>query len=140
MSKMDGMTTKTTEVEVPGIAGAIAEIEKRNGIVGHTPGPWKIRTAAISGDRNSISITSNPASRNVIFHQWDHGNTPLQAEDYANARLIAAAPELLAALKEMVEQYDGDDGDGRYEPQRLEREKAIIAKAEGKWICYFTRA
>ena len=64
------------------------------GSTGHTPGPWVV------GDTYAIG-------RGLTIHQ--HGHWVSLAEvrrvgpptqlDLANARLIAAAPELLAALK-----------------------------------------
>lgn len=65
-------------------------------MVKHTPGPWIIEDDTDIIDQNGtfIATTHDPAS--------DIGT----AREYANARLIAAAPDLLAALKasqEMVE-------------------------------------
>ena len=50
----------------------------------------------------------------------------------ANARLIAAAPELLAALYELVEYDKGSSEEGTYGSEILERCRAAIAKAEGR--------
>ena len=47
-----------------------------------------------------------------------------------DADLIAAAPDLLAALKEMVEAYASDDGISP-EPTAILAARAAIAKAEG---------
>ncbi len=55
-----------------------------------------------------------------------------EEEDEANARLIAAAPELLEALREMLsmfrdhEQYDEDSA------QVISQTRQVIAKAEGR--------
>jgi len=58
---------------------------------GHTPGPWKLRQESLGGFIETK--TGNP-----LF-----AVKPLSMEgrkdDHANARLIAAAPELLEALK-----------------------------------------
>ena len=43
-----------------------------------------------------------------------------------HARLIAAAPDLLRELKELVETFSGDQG------MKLSRAKAVIARAESK--------
>ena len=61
----------------------------------------------------------------------EHG----QEDSRANARLIAAAPELLEALRELVEDVESygfahPDG-GRFEPC-IDRALAAIAKAEGR--------
>jgi hypothetical protein len=77
-----------------------------------TPEPWEIRSA--NGGR-VISIKSGLVSIARI------SVTNIDAE--ANACLIAAAPELLAALKEFL--LGGTPG-------MYERATAAIAKAEGR--------
>jgi hypothetical protein len=52
----------------------------------HTPGPWKT-----NGDPY---VSTADGKRSIAFCDTRHGH-----EDRANARLIAAAPELLEALK-----------------------------------------
>lgn len=54
----------------------------------HTPGPWKCRK-----DINGLTVfdSQGMALANCVFQIGD--------EEKANARLIAAAPELLEALK-----------------------------------------
>lgn len=61
----------------------------------HTPGPWRI----LEGD----SVVAVHAVQRAIC---DTRGTPywqqFKSEDLANARLIAAAPELFDAIKEML--------------------------------------
>jgi len=45
----------------------------------------------------------------------------------ADARLIAAAPDLLAALEDVVQMYQP-----AYDPPFIERARAAIAKAKGE--------
>ena len=80
----------------------------------HTPGPW-------------LYWRSERVARFFI----DAHDGSLIAEDAleADARLIAAAPDLLASLKEMLEVYGWDDR--LRSLNMLERAKAAIAKAEG---------
>ncbi len=65
----------------------------------HTPGPW------VFGGKNSWEIWSNAKGEShgyaVAYLKPKLDNRPIQdeAEREANARLIAAAPELLEALK-----------------------------------------
>jgi hypothetical protein len=60
----------------------------------HTPGPWFAGGTTVWG--------SAPGScRNTVADTATCGSIT-EAEDRANARLIAAAPELLAALQELV--------------------------------------
>ncbi len=67
----------------------------------HTPGPWDVTMpggqTAFNGRR--ITVTANGSI--IADLDW---NTP--AENQANANLIAAAPELLAALQAMVDLYE----------------------------------
>lgn len=57
----------------------------------HTPGPWTVRGHAIEHDFPETDETM------VVGYVEDNG--PSGPEAAANARLIAAAPDLLAALE-----------------------------------------
>jgi hypothetical protein len=79
--------------------------------VGFTPGPWRVDGNAIRGTedrhtngrlRNSVGVSSASYSDQVCTI---HGSMELGTPQ-ANARLIAAAPDLLAALQ-LIE--DGTD-------------------------------
>ena len=50
----------------------------------------------------------------------------------ANARLIAAAPELLVALKAITDYDEGSSDEGSYGYEVMERCLAAISKAEGR--------
>jgi hypothetical protein len=105
---------------------------------GHTPGPWRrdVRkgSAAIAGSATEW-IAILPYTDTDSF-----GLTDL-AEVNANARLIAAAPDMIAALCE-VEEFLGDqsdceiDSEGGYHPNRamqlLCEVREAIAKAGGQ--------
>ena len=60
----------------------------------HTPGPWSVYP--ISG-RNGYGIEST--ERSVVNHIDFAMNDKYVIDRYADARLIAAAPDLLAALR-----------------------------------------
>ena len=67
-------------------------------------------------------------------------------EDWGgDARLIAAAPELLAALKDLVHYDEGSSEEDSYGYEVLQRCKSAIAKAEGegrvmsKWLVNVVR-
>jgi len=70
----------------------------------HTPGPWVVKfntdnqTAAIEPSKELLA-----QGRGGIAHIYK--KNPLD-EGYANQRLIAAAPDLLAALEQLVERVD----------------------------------
>lgn len=58
----------------------------------HTPGPWKLYDDSNDGKTNSIEIVAIGKTVARIYHS-------VPSEDLPNARLIAAAPDLLAELK-----------------------------------------
>ena len=71
----------------------------------HTPGPWKIAD-------NTLIYALNGKGNNIFCCKVMPGCkcgciTASQKELEANARLIAAAPDLLKALRELVKQDDG---------------------------------
>jgi hypothetical protein len=80
----------------------------------HTPGPW----------------TDRDCDGEVDGYVWA-GDTIIcglgdKAKQRADARLIAAAPDLLYALKAMLKHYD-------YSPSSAAlRAQAAVAKAEGR--------
>lgn len=100
---------------------------------GHTPGPWEA-FFYVRNQRLNIGDWS-------FSHGNEHHPLPLrhtkkdQREASANARLIAAAPELLAALKDLMELYangqvviEGDEGNDPV----VGAAWAAIDKAEGR--------
>lgn len=87
----------------------------------HTPGPWKINTDWYHID----------APRGLTVAAVFGSTGPHAAESKANAKLIAAAPELLAACKAMLPIVDshwdqGPPGEG-WQSQAL---KDLIAFCE----------
>lgn len=86
----------------------------------HTPGPW---TASIDGPRRRprMALVHTGAGKQSIDCT---GSGPSFDVDAANARLIAAAPDLLAALKALL-----DDGSITY-AVRAQRARAVVAKVE----------
>ena len=96
----------------------------------HTPGPWGLH----AGDP-CLVIAIKPY-REISSMETDQ---PIASkEDRANARLIAAAPELLAALKEII--ADHEQRMRLYSQQEcqenrvrvMELAEVAISKAEGK--------
>jgi hypothetical protein len=99
--------------------------------VNYTPGPWSIagRGYTIFGSDDAVVISSFDAE------------TDEEEERYiANARLIAAAPDLLAALEGVIEDsmalargYAAATGDRLTdEGEGIRRARAAIAKARGE--------
>lgn len=82
----------------------------------HTPGPWVVFEKHI-GAGGTLPIVHRTK-------WWSHGINEI--EDAANARLIAAAPDLLEELREIVEMIDPCGHDVNFDAAR-----AAIAKATG---------
>ena len=104
-------------------------------MAGHTPGPWRYEEDDYGHVITMGSRLGDP-SHWAVQHEieYQHGLDPSYepdtyafAEAEANARLIVAAPDLLAAAKVAVKKCGGAD----YEAGR-EALLAAIAKAEGK--------
>ena len=86
----------------------------------HTPGPWRTEPAP---HRSHWILGSVPVALTVEPSE-------------ANARLIAAAPDLLAALRDMIDRYARamkDSGVSHYPEAMVEirSARAAIAKATG---------
>ena len=88
----------------------------------HTPGPWTAHPATHRiSDRDGVIVT--------------------QSFSAADARLIAAAPDLLAALRALVEVAEGyeksdteaaeDSGEEPYVAPRIKAARSAIARATG---------
>jgi len=104
---------------------------------GHTPGPWIVTPTSVTGQ---FLVQAGMHDENSSFH---NGTAFSQAFNEANGRLIAAAPDMLAALKA---QHDALDRllalivnlDTTFMPSKsvawpaLVQGNAAIAKAEGK--------
>lgn len=96
----------------------------------HTPGRWWVSGA--DDDEVHCRIFAQDMGQNVHISlvKPPHVGGIIPAEQLkANARLIAAAPELLEALKELADLYDTDEG-CRSLPEYIAA-RAAIAKAIG---------
>ena len=71
----------------------------------HTPGPWKahfnVPFAAIEGH----IIKTDYGAQCPIASLWVGGGTEGKPRQIANSHLIAAAPELLAACKDLLSEH-----------------------------------
>lgn len=102
----------------------------------HTPGPWRIGHQTDYGVFNpSVIQTGEDVGIATVYGIPLHvkldevENDPKCAEGLANARLIAAAPDLLAACKEALQSSEDSEGGGYRVLNEMLR--AAIAKAEG---------
>jgi hypothetical protein len=88
----------------------------------HTPGPWEW-SHTNDRYRHTIHVGIVEIAKTPRCHIDDHD------ENEANARLIAAAPELLEALEEAI-YWDGYDDHG--EPAVwLTKARVALTKAQG---------
>ncbi len=81
----------------------------------HTQGPWRVF---------GYDIGTSPDETLAVVCAMDD-NT-----DDANACLIAAAPDLLEALEDIVQASDANDGDSLM--NAIQAAQTIIAKAKGR--------
>lgn len=89
----------------------------------HTPGPWQVR-----------SLAPNIALQIVGSHIVIAALPTLNNEPWApaNARLIAAAPKLLAALQVILALDDGDNAELWDFAAEFEAGRAAVAEALGE--------
>ena len=95
----------------------------------HTPGPWEtddIKSCdghryVLAGNHEEAQVIARITLRTFVG--------PTQSESEANARLIAAAPELLESLRLFV-----GENKTHTEGERMEVARAAIAKATGEQL------
>ena len=63
----------------------------------YTPGPWKIGGVVDGAEMSNATVT---ASNRIV------ADVGFESNGSANARLIAAAPEMLEALEDIVQQFE----------------------------------
>ena len=98
----------------------------------HTPGPWVIADDPTSEGVWIDHPDLKSGEDDEICRCLD--STLSGEECLANARLIAAAPELLAALKGMCDAYagTGECSSANVCLSRYDKALATVAKAEGR--------
>lgn len=94
----------------------------------HTPGPWIVRH--LTGFPLQISTAPDVNGFGMPIADCSKRNLP--AEALANARLIAAAPDLLEALKAMIAVWEGPrERAAMGFAQTVNLARAALAKVEG---------
>ncbi len=98
----------------------------------HTPGPWQYHIGRGSSPRLHIQT----AAGYQIASTPEIGDYVPEADARkANARLIASAPDLLAALREMLREFEPADpgsADGVSDCDAIILARQAIARAEGR--------
>ena len=104
----------------------------------HTPGPWECETDFVSGVFWVMTVSDGTKDTTIpIAEVYGQDEDSRQVNCEANARLIAAAPDLLEALKDaplppMILNYHSQDRiDDWFTDYKIWRNKAI-AQVEGK--------
>ena len=99
----------------------------------HTPGPWEVfeendTTPIKIMGRHDVDVNSDTGRE---IHDWPKICTIADtADQWDNAHLIAAAPELLEALKDVIARIDFAGGpDGQH---AIEKARVAIAKVRGQ--------
>lgn len=109
----------------------------------HTPGPWRV-----DGHAGRLEIVGRPnwkCRRFGVEGEWSvavvddlsEGQDGAEFETEANAHLISAAPEMLEALEQFMEEYvelvnSGDAGFWNPEDEdKVKVARAAISKAKG---------
>jgi len=104
-------------------------------VMQHTPGPWHWEADEVKGDptgrvRYQVTALGKTVTR-VYYSSFEGG--PTNAE--ADAKLIAAAPELLEALRKFRDQFDAFDPSSKASRHAMRMTlidcDAAIAKATG---------
>lgn len=91
----------------------------------HTPGPWATKEGDRSRREMSLIAKACDADFIIGYAICEAQNKEQREEDLANARLIAAAPDLLSALQGVLRIADRKTAE-------FDAARAAIAKAEGK--------
>lgn len=97
--------------------------------VKHAPGPWAFKEGRAERHEMSTIFKANDPEFLIGYVLCDARNPHQRPEDIANARLMAAAPELLEALKAVREanEINLNKGNTGIDPTVYE---SAIAKAE----------
>ena len=99
----------------------------------HTQGPWKVLEHARGRGRTCVT-TANGAPIPAVICEIDTKSVATnEATRLSNARLIAAAPELLEALYAALPCVEeSEEFDKPHSPKLSLKIRALLAQAEGK--------
>lgn len=98
---------------------------------GHTPGPWHVSEKGfIAGESAPTVYATDDELRYVAFCNDRWNEKGRETDNLANARLIAAAPELLESLEAMYAMFNGN-GVTPEDDAAIDAARSAIAKATG---------
>jgi hypothetical protein len=103
----------------------------------HTPGPWRMWSDTeeneVYGRVIGIQIHAGPNTSIGSIHGLRSADGDVRDQAFANANLIAAAPELLDVLENLVALTEIRPKLHEYKAA-LDEARAVIAKAKGETI------
>ena len=102
--------------------------------LGHTPGPWRVELQEVTYPRFSGHYDWAVRGPGDDGDDSVYVQNPACANNEANAHLISAAPELLAAL-ELYDEFSKSNDDWRDDddtPDFVIKARQAIAKAKGE--------
>ena len=91
----------------------------------HTPGPWHASSTHLGA---AFDIGAEDGSSVALVHGFLENGAK---EFRANARLIAAAPDLLKAAKALLARWPTDQHEGSPLKDEADALRAAVLKAEG---------
>ena len=101
----------------------------------HTPGPWTVDEHQGNGDLVVRSLDSDDIVANCQSDSYGLAEQrEMEMERAANAQLMSSAPELLAALKNLLGYATGEwqpEDEASLAGHGIEPAREAIAKAEG---------
>jgi hypothetical protein len=129
MNAADGFPKQTTSPRMK-----TARSTAVNAVSKHTPAPWNVEIDVVNdGDISIFTSEMEMVAEVAVRTSPEEGGAPFREVGFANARLIAAAPELLEALKFIRTTLRGIEPSMLSLDDRLglDMAEAAIAKAEG---------
>lgn len=99
----------------------------------HTPGPWKVSIINDAFDVHAEQVRVETDDSEERFVARCNPYQHVTEEDIANAKLLAAAPEMFEALKEFQRPKEGKLKDSDYISvlgRQINKARAIISKIE----------
>ena len=98
----------------------------------HTPGPWNASLEAFDNDGMQETVIEAIRGQASVAVALDFGPENIEWRP-ANAKLIAAAPDLLDACRKIVAAFDAlaPSSAARAAPMGINAARAAIAKAVG---------
>ena len=97
----------------------------------HTPGPWVACDPELWRDDPVVVYTDPGDDGNTVEVCEVYSDPASLAERDANIRLIAAAPDLLAACEDLLRRFGFTDWQSVHDAAVIESARAAVAKAKG---------